>query len=338
MGQAGRESAMSAVTPTPVERLSAHNLFRTTSLEEARDKVAQVFCPHRLVTTSGSGEVHTVHNRVSLGQLSINYLDYGTEVEIDPGELSSFFLIQMPLAGGSTVTCGGNTVVSTPARGTVPAPTERLQMTWREGSPHLLVHVPRITAEDRLRELLGHDLIAPLRFELGMDLTTPRAQSWRQLVDVAVADADAEGLTMHSFLREQLEDLILTGLLMTHRHNYTDHLTKEFQPAAPRAIREAIALFEQTPERTPTLTELAAAAGVSIRSLQIGFREHIGMSPTEYLRDLRLQRVRETLRTTSPDQASIADIAYTWGFNHLGRFAQLYRKRFGELPSQTQRA
>ncbi len=100
------------VTP-PAELLSAHNLFRTTSLDEARDEVAKVFCPHRLVTTSRTGAVDTVHNRVRLGHLSINYLDYGAEVEIDPGELSSFFLIQIPLAGVSSVTCDRTTVIST---------------------------------------------------------------------------------------------------------------------------------------------------------------------------------------------------------------------------------
>lgn len=326
-----------APTAAPTELLGAHNLFRTTDLDEARDQVARVFCPHRLVTTSSTGLVDTVHNRVSLGQLSLNYLDYGAEVEIDPGELSSFFLIQMPLAGGAEITCGKSTITSTPSLASVPTPTERLSMTWHEQSPHLLLYFSRITAESRLVELLGQNLIAPLRFELGMDLTTPDAVSWRRLVDLAVLDADAGGLTMHTAVREQLEDMILTGLLMTHRHNYSEPLSRNYRPAAPRAIREAVAVFEANPERTPTMTELARAAGVSIRSLQVGFQQYMGMSPTEYLRDLRLQHVRADLLDPANRTSSVADIAYRWGFNHLGRFAQMYRKRFGELPSATHR-
>ena len=148
--------SVALVTP-PTELLSAHNLFRTTSLDEARDEVARVFCPHRLVTTSRTGAVDTVHNRVRLGHLSINYLDYGAEVEIDPGELSSFFLIQIPLAGGSSVTCDRTTVISTPDLASVPNPTEPLRMTWFDDSPHLLVHVSRIVAEERLRLLLQEE-------------------------------------------------------------------------------------------------------------------------------------------------------------------------------------
>ena len=323
-----------ATAARPPELLGGHNLFRTTDLDEAREQVARVFCPHGLVTTDRSGHVDTVHNRVTLNHISINYLDYGAEVRIDPGALSSFFLVQMPLSGGSEVSCGKATVTSTPSMASVPSATESLSMVWHDASPHLLVYISRTTAEVRLRELLGHELIAPLRFDLGMDMTTPEAQSWRRLVDLAVSDADSGGLTLQTVVRDQLEDMILTGLLMTHRHNYSEPLARHYRPAAPRAIREAVALFEAHPERTPTMTELAQAAGVSIRSLQVGFQEYMGMSPTEYLRDVRLQRVHEAL-IVADGRASVADIAYSWGFNHLGRFAQMYRKRFGELPSQT---
>lgn len=328
---------MSIDTSAHAELLSDHNLFRTKDLEQARDEVARVFCPHRLVTTSGTSNVDTVHNRVTLGQVSLNYLDYGTEVEIEPGELGSFFLVQMPLSGGSEITCGKSSVSSSVSMASVPSPTEQLRMVWHDDSPHLLVHVARSTAENRLRELMGHELIAPLRFELGMDLTTPAARSWKRLIDHAVADADVNGLTMAGPIRNQLEDLILTGLLMAHQHNYSDCLTKEFRPAAPRVVREAIALFEQAPEQAPTLTEMAAAAGVSIRSLQVGFQQYMGMSPTEYFRDLRLQRARELLLHADSSSTQVADVAFSLGFTHLGRFAQAYRKRHGELPSQTLR-
>ena len=32
---------------------------------------------------------------------------------------------------------------------------------------------------------------------------------------------------------------------------------------------------------------------------------------------------------------NVSAIASRWGFFHLGRFAQSYRARYGELPSQT---
>jgi AraC-like DNA-binding protein len=34
---------------------------------------------------------------------------------------------------------------------------------------------------------------------------------------------------------------------------------------------------------------------------------------------------------------TVAEVAYRWGFTHLGRFAHDYRSRYGELPSTTLR-
>jgi transcriptional regulator GlxA family with amidase domain len=54
-----------------------------------------------------------------------------------------------------------------------------------------------------------------------------------------------------------------------------------------------------------------------------------------YLRRVRLQKVREELLRDSAD--GVTDIATRWGFEHLGRFAGAYRRRYGETPSETRR-
>lgn len=319
------------------ERLAQHTLFRTSSLDEAREEVARVFCPHGLSTVDGSGRLATVHNRVDLGDISLNFLDYGAPVDIDPGELGSFFLVQMPLAGGSTISCGRQVIESTVDLASIPDPSQPLSMRWHNESPHLLVYVSRLVAERRLSRLLGHELHAPLRFKLGMDMTTPHARTWRSLVDLAVADSEGNGLILMDEARTQLVDLTLTGLLMAHQHNYSDCLHRGVRPAPPTMVRKALELFEDDPRRAITVTEMAQAAGCSIRSLQEGFQRYVGCSPTEYLRDVRLRRVHETL-TASESPVSVADVAHAFGFSHLGRFAQAYRQRFGELPSETLRS
>jgi REP element-mobilizing transposase RayT len=49
-----------------------------------------------------------------------------------------------------------------------------------------------------------------------------------------------------------------------------------------------------------------------------------------------LERVREELTDAEAGEgATVTAIAERWGFNHLGSFAVLYRKRWGESPSQT---
>ena len=52
------------------------------------------------------------------------------------------------------------------------------------------------------------------------------------------------------------------------------------------------------------------------------------------LREQRLQGVRAELLLASK-RVTVNQIAAEWGFVNLGLFAQMYRRRFGELPSFT---
>jgi len=84
-----------------------------------------------------------------------------------------------------------------------------------------------------------------------------------------------------------------------------------------------------------TIADDAAAAGVNLRSLQTGFKERLGTTPRQYLMSVRLERAREMLLANG--FAAITSIAYECGIMHLGRFAQAYKLKYGELPSQTLR-
>lgn len=86
-----------------------------------------------------------------------------------------------------------------------------------------------------------------------------------------------------------------------------------------------------------TIERLAAAGGVSPRTLIKGFRRYRGMSPKVMLRELRFQSARDALLAAQPGTATVADIATAWGFYELGRFAVEYRRRYAETPSSTLR-
>ncbi|WP_052692429.1 helix-turn-helix transcriptional regulator [Gordonia sihwensis] len=82
----------------------------------------------------------------------------------------------------------------------------------------------------------------------------------------------------------------------------------------------------------PTVAEIAAAAGVSVRSLSGGFARYLGTSVRSYLVEQRLQGVYRELRS---GVESVTATAHAWGYVNLGVFAASYRRRFGENPSQT---
>src|SRR4051794_6771196 len=65
--------------------------------------------------------------------------------------------------------------------------------------------------------------------------------------------------------------------------------------ACPRHVRRALAYLRQHVAESVTLTDLAAATGVSERTLRRNFSRFIGLSPLAYLRRLRLTAVRDDL-------------------------------------------
>jgi AraC-like DNA-binding protein len=86
-----------------------------------------------------------------------------------------------------------------------------------------------------------------------------------------------------------------------------------------------------------TIADLASYAGVSASALYAGFRDFRNTSPIAYLRNERLQHAYDELLRTPLGKSTVADIASRWGFSHLSHFATHYKKKFGELPSDTLR-
>ena len=85
-----------------------------------------------------------------------------------------------------------------------------------------------------------------------------------------------------------------------------------------------------------TLSEVAEACGVSVRTLEAAFREVWCQTPHQALVELRLQAARRAL-VAAGDGASVTEIALACGFGHLGRFSVGYRARFAESPSEALR-
>jgi AraC-like DNA-binding protein len=106
---------------------------------------------------------------------------------------------------------------------------------------------------------------------------------------------------------------------------------------APRneSIRAAADFVHQNAHLPIGPIEIAEAAHLSVRGLQVAFQRLLGTTPLAYLRDVRLDRVRTDLRLADPARATVAEIARAWGFAHLGRFSAAYAARFDQYPSET---
>ena len=102
----------------------------------------------------------------------------------------------------------------------------------------------------------------------------------------------------------------------------------------PRGVRRALDAMRSNIGHNWRLTELAAIAGTSGRTLQRQFLTFVGKTPHAVLRETGLECARRELLQGVPG-VKIMDVALRCGFPHFGRFSIAYRRRYGETPSQT---
>jgi transcriptional regulator GlxA family with amidase domain len=100
-------------------------------------------------------------------------------------------------------------------------------------------------------------------------------------------------------------------------------------------VKRVIDLIERDPGGDLSMVRLTAAAGMGSRALQRNFHEYVGTSPQKYVRRVRLEHAHDDL--TAGADATVAEIAFRWGFTHLSRFASAYQERYGVAPSATLR-
>jgi len=84
-----------------------------------------------------------------------------------------------------------------------------------------------------------------------------------------------------------------------------------------------------------SISSLAKQYKVSEQTLQNSFKSLFGFTPKLFLRQLKLNIVRQELQKNDPEQSTVSKVALKWGFRHMGRFSAYYAELFGENPSQT---
>jgi transcriptional regulator GlxA family with amidase domain len=138
--------------------------------------------------------------------------------------------------------------------------------------------------------------------------------------------ADQQGAALSKSVGEQFVHGHARG---AGEHQRSD-LVYRLGTATPILI-EAVRRMEESLDRTLSPAVIARDLGVSQRQLERQFKDQLGRTPVAYHRDLRLDQARRMLTQST---LSVTVIALTCGFGSPSHFAQLYRQRFGKLPTE----
>ena len=160
------------------------------------------------------------------------------------------------------------------------------------------------------------------------------AQLWRTTEGVraiAAAEPDAEPypLVMTAAAR-LLAASVLTAFPNTaHREpTFTDR-----RDSHPTTLRRATTFIEANPDLDITVADIARAAHVSVRAIQVAFRRHLGITPMAYLRRVRLDAARaQLLDAVSGQGLTVTAVASRWGWARPSRFAADFRSAYGQHP------
>ncbi|MEL6205533.1 MAG: AraC family transcriptional regulator [Pseudomonadota bacterium] len=318
------------------EPLAAQRLFRTTELDEARAIVAGKFCDHRLNIVAAPDHFDACHHRAEGQVASLNYIRYGADVEIEPGELESFYLIQIPLSGHAAIDNGGGVLDTGKGLGSVLNPHRDTKMRWHDGCAQLLLQIDTDALQREAERLTGTAISTPVTFETAVDETRSPTAAWvcKLKTCFGLAERRAVFAGAPSNTQTWVEMQLITDFLRSQPSNISALIEMAPKTAANKHLKRALAYILSNLREPIRLDDIAEAAGTSARSLQLCFRAELGQTPMQYLKRQRLGLARSMIQTAKANEA-IGDIVHKAGFSHFGRFSADYREEFGELPSQT---
>jgi AraC-like DNA-binding protein len=193
--------------------------------------------------------------------------------------------------------------------------------------PYLLAKVAHTEPGDqRPVQLTGCDPVSPEAAQMWL-----RTFNYAHRIAASGRDPQSCELMLGSVAR-----LLAAATLETFPHTaLLDPTIEDRHDAHPQTLRRAIAFIEANPHHDISTADIAAAAHVTIRAIQLAFKRHLDTTPMAYLRRVRLHQAHLDLLQATPETNSVTAIAARWGFPSPNHFATLYRREFGEPPSRT---
>ncbi|MEU9020988.1 helix-turn-helix transcriptional regulator [Actinomadura sp. NPDC048394] len=318
--------------------LSAYQRVASGDLDVLHRTVEPYAVGHDLQAREPGSPLDGRVNALGVGAVKLVWVRYGgAGVIVDTPPTEGAFALCAPIApmgveyrrSGRRATAAGTLVVSH---------DEAMRLTPDPRHGCLVIATSTGRLADHLGGLLGHDHDPPLRFHsVDGPALAPASiveRTWRHVCGV-LDDTAAAGL--HPLAARSLEESLLTSILLGLPHTATPELAEP-----PRRAPHHLAGFirewvEAHHDRPIGASDIAAAAGIGVRQLQAICRAQWGLTPTQLLRGVRLDRARAALRSSGPGRRTVSDAATAAGYLHMGRFAEHYRRRFGETPTETLR-
>jgi AraC-like DNA-binding protein len=274
-------------------------------------------------------------NGIYMPGMWLGYIQYGSEIAVRRLPKRDDYWVQLPLRGHIEARIRKEDVVGDPGRALVTSPCHDSLVRYEVGTTRLNLSLTAVEMNRLLAALLGEWPAAPLEFAPGLDMRQGHGRSLARFVRMAALDLQSpDSLLWNPGAMTEFARFVMTGLLLSHPHSYSERLRRRDRAPGPSDVKRAIDYMQEHMSAPVSLVDIVAEAGVPGRTLFKHFRDFRGTSPMQYLRNARLDKAREALHGAQSGE-TVTSVAMGLGFGHLGRFSRDYLRRFGERPSET---
>lgn len=311
--------------------LENHCVCRTHDLARITAVASELLGAHSIGAAVEGPHAAHIHS-VALGGSRICFVRYGRPTRLRVPKPIGTYRVLIPLSGSLNVGARGELVIST-GEIAIANPPQYGDVEIDGDGDFLAISVPPARIHAEARGLYPGPLQSPLEFDTR---DTIHSRPLGSMVDLVMSTLErrARGVRAPGVDR-QLEKLLLATILLGHSSNLSNALARTHDSIGRDAARHAASLMGADLMAPLDVTALAASAGVSVRTLQVGFRLQFGETPTQHHRRLRIARARAVL-LERPD-LSISEVAVSLGFSNASRFASSFVEEYGTLPSRVRR-
>jgi AraC-like DNA-binding protein len=303
------------------EILMKHFKFQAHTAEKVCDELSRLYIDHQL-TIKSRNRLDARFHCAPLKNICVNYLQYGADVEIDALKINDFFLIQVPVAGAVTFINDVVRVTTLPNRALIVPGYQDFFENIQSDTRQIHLKIERRAIENQLSRLLGYKLVSPLQFDPVMPLDVGETGSWWRHIQYLIKELDYDdSLLFSSHCVDAIEETILNTLLYCQPHNYSEALLSREFNIAPAHVKRAEEYICANLTKQIMMADLVQACAVSERTLQEGFKRFRQTTPMSFLRNKRLEKVREEL-LRADQTVKVTDVASHWGFTQRGTFCQ----------------
>ena len=317
---------------------NSHMLFDSSNYALVKKETTRVLSPFNLQVTEHGRRLAARLDYVRLGAMSAVRLAFGADVSTATDPSGDYYFITLPLAGESLQVIGTTRIEVNPDRGSVLSPTSRHRQIADRSFSQLILRLKRERVTQFMARLRPSSNTAEktIEFDPVLDLRGSAGDCWRHIGDLLTGGgAIVSRAQQYPLVARQLEEMVMAVLFTTQDCGLSDVSRDDAATPLPHYILRAERYMAANLATPLTIEQIVSNAGASRRTVFEGFRRCRGATPLEVLRDLRLNRIRDALLHPDTPDATVTDVAFAYGFSHLGTFSGHYYRKFGELPSAT---